>query len=206
MSNTDSAEKVQTARVPLIGDDNGDPIVNEVFHRFKMENRKPISLYRALANCPQLLKDYSALAICLRYEATTGRDLRELVILRIAQMNGSEYEWSHHRPMAADAGISEVQILNLGSWETSELFNERQRVALQVAEGVHGAKLGSATFDEARALLGEAETIEIVVVAAFYEAVGRIIQGLGIQIEPEYSGFLDSGHVEMGTADEDHSK
>lgn len=200
-----NAEEVSPARVPLVGDSTDNPIVNEVFRRFETEGREPIALYRALANCPQILKDYSALATCLRYEATADRELRELVILRVAQMIGSDYEWSHHQPMAAEVGITEDQVRSLGSWESSELFNKAQRMALRIAEGVHFATLSTATFDEARMHLGETEAIELVVVSAFYEAVARIIQGLGIQIEPAYIGFLNDHRLEPPSENGDQS-
>ena len=69
-----------------------------VFAAFHAEGREPIALYRALANAPILLRSYSTLARALRHDAVTDRCLRELVILRTAQLTDSEYEWSHHVP------------------------------------------------------------------------------------------------------------
>ena len=64
------------------------------------EGRDPIALYRVLAHSPLMLRAYAGLARGLRYEAQTPRALRELMILRTAQLTGSDYEWAHHRAMA----------------------------------------------------------------------------------------------------------
>ena len=51
-----------------------------------------------------------------------------------------------------------------------------------------------ALSDEAFAALerevGVPATIELVLLAAFYEAVARIIQALGLEVEPAYTAYL----------------
>src|SRR5207244_2864737 len=107
------------ARVPLVPSEPDDRVVQEVFARSAAEGRDPIELYRALAHSPKLLRAYSGLATALRYEAETPRALRELVILRTAQLTRSEYEWAHHRKMALAAGVPERQLEELEPWDES---------------------------------------------------------------------------------------
>ena len=97
-------------RLPLVEGDAPDPITAEVFATSISEGRQPIALYRVLANNPVMLRSYAQLAKTLRYDAGTPRALRELMILRIAQLCGSEYEWQHHRKMAADAGVPDEKV------------------------------------------------------------------------------------------------
>jgi AhpD family alkylhydroperoxidase len=180
-----------TARVPLVEGEPEDPVVAEVFARFAAEGREPIALYRALANAPGLLREYGDLARWLRYEATTPRALRELLILRTAQLTRSDYEWAHHKPMALAAAVSEHQISELARWRDSDAFDERERAALRLAEEL--AELGTTdeTIAEVRRLFGPAEAVELVALAAFYQAVARMLQALGVEVEPEYRDYLD---------------
>jgi 4-carboxymuconolactone decarboxylase len=60
----------------------------------------PPNLYRALANHPQLLGAWTEFSKTMRHDTRTPRALRELVILRGAQLARSEYEWAQHLPMA----------------------------------------------------------------------------------------------------------
>jgi alkylhydroperoxidase family enzyme len=179
-----------TPRVPLVPVEPEDPVVANVFAVFAREGREPVTLYRALACSPRMLRAYSGLAQGLRYEATTPRALRELVILRTAQLVRSRYEWAHHVPMALAAGVSERQLDELERWQESDAFDERERAALQLAEESHALAVDDETLAELRRVLDDAETIEIVLLAAFYEAVARLIQSLGLAVEDDHRQYL----------------
>lgn len=173
-------------RVPLVPDESADDVVATVFERFHAEGRKPIALYRALANVPLLLRSYGVLAQSLRHDTVTDRRLRELVILRTAQLTGSEYEWTHHVPMAIAAGAPREQIRALDSWEQSSEFDEHERAALRCAEEVHALDVSDDTFRELERALGTPGALEVVLTASFYQAVARMLQALDVEIEPEY--------------------
>jgi alkylhydroperoxidase family enzyme len=49
---------------------------------------------------------HRALPLALRGREHCPPRLRELAVLRLAQLVGSAYEWSHHRPMALHAGVT----------------------------------------------------------------------------------------------------
>ncbi len=180
-----------TQRVPPVPPDSPDPIVADVFSVFAREGREPIALYRALANHPVMLRAYSGLAQGLRYEASTPRALRELVILRTGQLVGSDYEWAHHRAMAEHAGVPDEQVLALASWRESGAFDERERAALRCADEMHEIALSDEGFAELEAALGREGALEIVLLAGFYQAVARYIQALGLEVEPEYRRYVD---------------
>jgi 4-carboxymuconolactone decarboxylase len=174
------------ARLPLVPSEPDDPILEEVFARFAAEGRAPIELYRVLAHSPKLLRAYSGLATALRYEAETPRALRELVILRTAQLTGSEYEWAHHRKMALAAGVPERQIEQLERWPESDAFDGRERTALRLAEEAHEIAVSDETLAELRRVFSDGEAVELVLLATFYQAVARVLQALAVEIEPEY--------------------
>jgi alkylhydroperoxidase family enzyme len=187
-------------RVPLVPDEAADDVVAPVLERFRAEGREPIALYRALANTPVLLRSYSVLARSLRHDSTSERRLRELVILRMALLTGSAYEWSHHRPMAIAAGVSNEQIGALSAWEESALFDENERAALRCADAVHDLEVTDDAFAELEGAVGRAGAVEIVLTASFYEAVARLVQGLGVEVEPEYRANLDGFEQAAGSA------
>jgi alkylhydroperoxidase family enzyme len=173
-------------RVPLVPDDAADDVTTSVFAAFHAEGREPIALYRALANVPELLRSYSVLARSLRFDSVTDRRLRELVILRTAQLTDSAYEWSHHVPMAEAAGVSGDQVRALRAWQRSSAFDDREQASLRCAEEVHELGVTDETFGELERLLGMTGALEIVLTASFYQAVARIIQALALDVEPAY--------------------
>jgi AhpD family alkylhydroperoxidase len=174
------------ARVPLVPDEDPDATAAGVFDTFKAEGRPPIDLYRALANVPSLLVAYRALPQMLRHRATTERRLRELAVLRVAQLTGSAYEWGHHRPMAIAAGVTERQIGELARWDSSQEFGAAERLVLAAVEAVHEVAVTDELFGQLAGELGQEGAVEIIAIASQYEAAARIIQALGIAVEERY--------------------
>jgi alkylhydroperoxidase family enzyme len=177
-------------RLPLTPIEPTDEVVAEVFETFRAEGRDPIALYRVMAHAPLILRAYAGLARGLRYEAATPRSLRELMILRVAQLTGSEYEWAHHRAMAAASGVGEDKVAELGRWQESRCFDERERAALRCVDEMHEIALSDAGFAELERTLGAHDAVELVLLTAFYEAVARVIQAFGLEVEPAYERYL----------------
>ena len=179
------------SRVPLVPSDDPDAVRHGVFDSFVAEQREPIDLYRALANAPDLLVAYRPLPQHLRHAGTSPRRLRELAVLRVAQLVGSAYEWSHHRPMAVQAGVTDAQIEELASWRGSERFDADERPVLAAVDAIHDLRLSDAEFAALAERLGRVGAMEIVVAVAQYEATARIIQALSVEVEPSYTPHLD---------------
>jgi alkylhydroperoxidase family enzyme len=149
----------------------------------------PPNLYKALANHPQLVAAWTEFSKTLRHDTRTPRKLRELVILRGAQLMRSEYEWAQHLPMARKAGVSEAQIQDLSSWKTSTRFDEREKAALALGEAVTQGQVSDAVFKEAKKHFDDHDYVEIALVAGFYAMVGRMLDALGVELEPEMKGY-----------------
>ena len=149
----------------------------------------PPNLYKALANHPQLVAAWTEFSKTLRHDTRTPRALRELVILRGAQLMRSEYEWAQHLAMARKAGVSEAQIQDLSSWKTSARFDEREKAALALGEAVTQGQVSDAVFKEAKKHFDDHDYVEIALVAAFYAMVGRMLDALGVALEPEMKDY-----------------
>ena len=149
----------------------------------------PPNLYKALANHPGLVAAWTEFSKTLRHDTRTPRALRELVILRGAQLMRSEYEWAQHLPMARKAGVSEAQIKDLPSWKTSAQFDAREKAALALGEAVTEGHVNDAVFAEAKKHFDDHDYVEIAIVAAFYAMVGRMLDAMGVQLEPEVQGY-----------------
>jgi alkylhydroperoxidase family enzyme len=147
---------------------------------------EPINLYRALANAPEMLRAYLKLSWGLRLDADTPRALRELLILRGAQVAESEYEWRHHVRMARAAGVPDEQIDALGDWrEAGDLFSPAERAALALAEDVTRGSVSDATAAEFARHYNEAERVELILTGSFYAMVARLLDAMGVPLEAD---------------------
>lgn len=149
----------------------------------------PPNLYRALANHPPLVAVWTEFSKVLRHDTRTPRALRELVILRGAQLVGSEYEWAQHLAMARRSGVREAQIAALASWRSSPEFDAREKAALALGEAVSACRVTDEVYAEAMRHFDHQDYVEIALVAAFYAMVGRMLDAMGVPLEAELSGY-----------------
>jgi 4-carboxymuconolactone decarboxylase len=150
---------------------------------------QPPNLYKALGNHPKLVAAWTEFSKTLRHDTRTPRPLRELVILRGAQLMRSEYEWAQHLPMARKAGVTEAQIKDLPSWKTSAQFDAREKAALALGEAVTQGRVGDEVYVEAMRHFDHHDYVEIALVAAFYAMVGRMLDAMGVQLEAEVRNY-----------------
>ena len=149
----------------------------------------PPNLYRGLANHPKIIAAWTEFANTLRHGSRTPRALRELVILRGAQLSASEYEWAQHLKMARKAGVREGQIAALTSWRSSPEFDDKEKAALSIAEAVTRGQVSDEVYRQAMRHFDHHDYVELAVTAAFYAMVARALDALGIQLEPDFRDY-----------------
>jgi len=182
-------------RIPLLAEHPEDPVIKALFDNLCQargpEFHMPY-LYRVLGTAPEMFRGWLDFAWPLRLNAKTPRRLRELLILRGAQVAGTAYEWSHHLPMAVAAGVSEAQIDELSRWQNSDLFDAKERAVLKLADEVtRGPSASAATVEQLKACgFDDAAVVELVLTASFYVCVSRFLQSMDIELEPGYEVHL----------------
>ena len=149
----------------------------------------PPNLYKALGNHPKIVAAWTEFSKTLRYDTRTPRALRELVILRGAQLMRSEYEWAQHLPMARKAGVREEQIRDLPSWKGSANFTAKEKAALAVGEAVTQGRVSDEVYAEAMRHFDHHDYVEIALVAAFYAMVGRMLDAMGVPLDEDVRNY-----------------
>lgn len=141
-----------------------------------------LHIYRMLLHSPVVAEGWLALMTAIRQRAILAGDLRELVIMRIAQLNGANYEAEQHRAFALREGVSEVQLDALEDWENSELFSPLQRAVLDYTDTMTlDVKVPERVFAEARKHFDERGMIELTATIASYNMVSRFLVALQVE-------------------------
>ena len=146
---------------------------------------KPVNLYRALGNHAPLAAAWTEFANAIRHESRTPRELRELMILRTAQIARSEYEWAHHLRMARKAGVPEAKIEALAGWRSSQVFGAKERAALALTEAVMACNVGDDVHAEVKKHFSDAEFVELSLTAGFYAMVSRMLDAMRVELDPD---------------------
>lgn len=150
-------------------------------------------LYLTLAHAPRVLDAWTGLSWTLREDLQLPASLRELAVLRVAQLQNASYQWTHHVDAARSTGVTEAQLAALGGWQTSDVFDDPERTVLALADAVVGDTVSDVLFAEVASRFSTTETVELAVTIAFYVAVARLLHVLGLE------GDLPPGQVRVPT-------
>jgi 4-carboxymuconolactone decarboxylase len=178
-------EEVDPPRVGLAADDGP---AAETLARLQAEAGGVPVIYRALGNAPALLEAWIGVGWTLRKDVDADRALCELVVLRVAQLTGSDYVWRSHYRMALKEGVRQEQVDELAAWSASAHFSAQERSVLAMTDELTaGAGVDDDVWSAAVAELADRETVELVLTAAWYSCVARTVAALRIPLEPHHS-------------------
>lgn len=173
------------SRLPPLPD-SSDPSLRELFDDTRRRGGHVLNLHLTLGHAPKMALARRATANAIRYDAVTPRLLRELAIVRTAQIVGSDYELNQHIPMALAAGLTRAQLDGVAGWRGNALFDERQRALLAYVEQVAGGgDVDDATFDAFARFFTPQEIVEITITVASYYGTGLVTKALRIEVETD---------------------
>jgi alkylhydroperoxidase family enzyme len=177
------------ARVRLRAAAEGDDRLTAVYAKVEGSVGAVPAMYRALANSPAILAGWIDFAWTLRTDATSDRALRELAILRVAQLTASEYVWRSHWRLALKAGAAEPKLRALHDWADSDLFDDPERSVLGLADELTAtAAVGDQTWAGVAAFLDDRQAVELVMTVSWYCCVARMAAALAIPPEDYHAG------------------
>ena len=133
-----------------------------------------------------MLAAWASLAWPLRHETSIAGRLRELIVLRIAQLTKAKYQWAYHVRPGLSNGLSPDQLMRLGDWRGTDLFDDEERAVLAYTEQVATLTVDDAGYAELARLFSAQEIIELTLTAAFYTNVSRVLQALQIEVDPAF--------------------
>jgi alkylhydroperoxidase family enzyme len=144
-------------------------------------------VFTTLARHRRLFRRWLRFAGALMPGGRLPRADSELLILRVAVNCSSDYEWRHHERLGRAAGLSREQIAAIRSG--GDGLSDRQQLLLRVADELHADRdLSDTTFGELRALLSEAEVIEVCLLVGHYEMLAMTLNALRVQPDPPPGG------------------
>ena len=175
------------ARIPLI-EEADHPGLAEVIGRIRAGRRGGLlNVYKLLLHSPALAQTWFDHNTAVRWKTKLSGRLREIVIIRIAHLNGVDYVLAQHVPGLATAeGLTVAECEALADWRATGLFDTRERAALAYAEAMTlGTSVPDDVFADVRRHFDDRELVELSVLIGTYIMHNRVMKALAIDLEPE---------------------
>jgi alkylhydroperoxidase family enzyme len=166
-------------------DENSSPEIAALAKKIRAERGgRMLNLYQMLLNSPPLAEGWLNLFTAIRQKCELGGNYRELAILRVAIINGADYEYRAHMPFALKEGLTEAQIGALNIWQESQLFSDAQRAVLAYADAMtREIHVADVVFDALRPHFDQRQVVELTATIAGYNLVSRFLEALAIDPE-----------------------
>jgi AhpD family alkylhydroperoxidase len=146
-----------------------------------------------IAHHRPLLAGYGALSVAVhRYARSVDTHLKELALLRAAQLIGCEWCLDFGSRLAGDSGLPEEQMRELSRWRDSERFDELEGLVLAYSEAMTRTpvQVPEELFDRLRAHFDERQMVELTMTIATENLHARSNWALGIESE----GFSEGSY------------
>lgn len=167
------------ARLPYA--DLSSPGAAPLVQRIVAERGSVLHLYQMLLHSPPLAEGWLAFLTAVRQKLELPGDLRELVIMRVAHLNGAPYEAAQHVPYALREGLTQAQLDELAHWPHSTAFTATQRAVLALCDAVtRDIHFEPQLLQAVRECLGERQSVELVATISAYNMVSRFLEALAI--------------------------
>jgi len=151
-----------------------------------MQARRPggelIGIDRILLKSIPLATGWNALLGRVRADFSLELIYLELIMLRVAVLNGAEFEWGVHYPVYLQAGGSEAKAHALKKTEPERsLFDEYEWTLITLTDqSTQKVNVDVKVIESLKALFGETKAVEAVATVAAYNMVSRFLVALGI--------------------------
>ena len=151
-----------------------------------MARRGNLKVFRLLANAPQVFPGWTQMVDELFESPTFSQRMREVVILRVAQLQGSRYELSQHAGIARDAGLTDQQINAILDTDHPDAagFSDTERTALDVTTELCTTKrLRDDTFAAAQVVFGDEALTELLMIISCYYGLALVLNAADLDVD-----------------------
>ena len=167
------------ARIPYA--DLTNPEAKPLVERIVAERGGVLHLYQMLLHSPPVASGWLNYLTAIRQQSTLPGGLRELVIMRIAVLNGAPYEAEQHAPIALREGVSQVQLDDLDNWQQSKSYDATQRAVLAYTDAMtKDIHVSPEVFAAVKAVMTDRLLVELTATVGAYNMVSRLLEALQI--------------------------
>lgn len=179
------------ARIPYPELEKSSPEVREMLGRLP----SPANIFNMMAHAETALKPVMKLGGTLLGKLKLDPRLRELCLLHAVKLEGGDYEWVQHVPIALDLGATQAQIDALAKGDdAAACFSPLERSALRFTrEVVVDARASETALADLRKHVSDREVVELIIMAGFYITLARLTESLGVENDPPMGSALIKG-------------
>jgi alkylhydroperoxidase family enzyme len=155
--------------------------------RMPTENRpKALNTLGTFAHYPELAHAYFTLNGHVLSATSLSERQRELVIMRVAAVRQSSYEWYQHLFVARDAGLTDEEVGRIAYGPDAPLWNDLEAAILRaVDEMIDDGGISAPTWNVLAAELDNRQILDLIFTAGSYDILAWMFKSLDLSIDDD---------------------
>lgn len=147
---------------------------------------KGVNVLGMLAHHPAMARAWLGFNRHVLYANTLSDRRREILVLRVAAVRGSDYEWAQHTHLARDAGLSDAEIAAIRAGAEHESWSALEAALLRsVDELVVDGVVGAATWQTLAAELDPQQLLDVIFTVGAYETVAWMMRSVELELDDD---------------------
>jgi len=154
-----------------------------------------LNIFRTLARNEPLFKQFSRLGGHLLRRGEVPAREREIVILRVGFRCASEYEFGQHTVIGKATGLTDDEIARLAHEDASGWSGDDAALVAMADELCADDMVSDATWKLLAARWSDAQLLELLMLAGYYQLVSGVLNSAGVPLEPTTPGWPEGAQV-----------
>lgn len=182
------------ARIPYPKLEDKPQKIQDFFNKIKANSGRIMNVNLMMSHSPGSVRELIRLGDRLLTKAGLDHKYRELAIIRISHLCGSDYEWAQHVPIALRSGLTREQLEAIENWQNSDLFTAEEKTILAYTEEVvRNSEPSEETFKAASEFLDHTSLVELTFSIGYWSMVAKFLRTFQVEIEDEF--LADNKHL-----------
>lgn len=174
-------------RIRPLAPDEAPPAVQQTFDRFFEQRGNIPNMFRTMAHRPEIMLTAEAHLRAIFETGTVAPRLKEMLAVRVSQINDCVYCRTSHTALAQKLGASEALLDAMHNIDQhADEFSPAERAALALAERMTTDALGVSedVWAAVRAHFDEGEVVELAAVIGLFNYFNRFNDALRVEVTP----------------------
>jgi 4-carboxymuconolactone decarboxylase len=152
---------------------------------------RPIgAVFRTYAQHPRAYLSRQLVSDYIRAKLTLTDRTKEMLILRIAWLCNSAYQWNTHEQAARRLGMTDQEILALAQGPGAAVWEPFDAAVIRSVDELHrDGRIGDGTWNMLSRHYNTQQLMDVVIAAVGYRMVSMSLNSLGLQLEPGARGL-----------------
>jgi alkylhydroperoxidase family enzyme len=147
---------------------------------------KALNALGTLARHPELTRAFNTFNGYILFASTLSPRQRELLVLRVATLRDSDYEWEQHSILAGDAGLGEDEVRRIALGPDEQGWSPLDQAMLRAVDELIGdGMVSTPTWETLAGGLDEQQLMDLVFTVGAYEVLALAFRSFGVELDDD---------------------